>query len=90
MLGPTCPVQREGETCERPFVATVVVKSAGSEVTRFTSGEDGRFTVLLSPGTYDLEPLTEGGAMLPRGESQTVTVQAGFTNVTISYDTGIR
>jgi hypothetical protein len=91
MLGPTCPVQRIGEVCERPYAATVVVKSAGSEITRFTSGDDGRFTVELPPGTYELEPLTEGGAMLPRGAPQTVVVQAGqLTNVTITYDTGIR
>jgi hypothetical protein len=90
-LGPLAPVTREGEPNERPYEATVLVRTAdGSrEVTRFRSDADGRFHVPLIPGGYVLEPV--GGNPLPTAPSQTVTVEKGaFSRVLIQYDTGIR
>jgi hypothetical protein len=91
LYGPTCPVQRAGQTCERPYATSITVKRepAGTVVARASSGSDGRFTARLSAGTYLLEP--RNGKPYPRAQSQTVTVHRHrFTNVTIRFDSGIR
>jgi len=90
-LGPTCPVQREGESCERPFAAVLYLRRIGSDgpphVVR--SGADGRFRVALKIGRYRLTP--RNAAPYPHAEPQTVVVRAGrFTVVSVAYDTGIR
>lgn len=90
-LGPLKPVAQEGELNERPYEATVVVRTAdGSrEVARFRSDADGRFRVSLKPGDYLLEPLD--GNPFPTSPSHIVTVQKeAFSQVLIQYDTGIR
>ena len=95
LLGPTCPVVRPGmedECADKPYQATIVVKTANGshEVTRFQSDSKGLFRVPLRPGTYLLEPVP-GGPILPHAAPMTVQVDAGmFTEVTIFYDTGIR
>jgi hypothetical protein len=89
--GPTCPVQRPGRNCERPYRATIVVRREPSSrlVTRAHSGADGRFTVRLRAGRYELEPTN--GVPFPRASAQTITVEAHhFTQVTINFDSGIR
>ncbi len=89
--GPTCPVQRPGRTCERPYRATIVVRREPSNriVIRAHSGADGRFTVRLRAGRYKLEPTN--GVPFPRASDQTITVEAHhFTRVTINFDSGIR
>jgi hypothetical protein len=80
------------ECDDQPYAATIVVKTANGRfvVTRFTAGIDGAFRVPLFPGTYLLEPLP-GASGFPVSSPQTVVVQSGvFTDLTISYDTGIR
>ncbi len=53
------------------------------------SGTDGRFTVLVSPGTYRV--VGESGATFPRGTETTVTVVEGqLTPATLRFDSGIR
>jgi hypothetical protein len=94
LAGPTCPVQMpdDPECDDQPYAATVVIRSANGRftVTRYTAGSDGRFRVPLFPGTYLLDPLP-GATGFPFSSPQTVVVQSGtFTDVTISYDTGIR
>ena len=92
MAGPTCPVQREGQLCERPISARVLVRTgSGAEVTTVQTGPDGKARVPLQPGTYRVEALP-GGSVLPRPPlPTTVTVQAGaFASVRVDYDTGIR
>src|SRR6266511_200199 len=58
LLGPTCPVEREGMPCEEPYEATIVVWDAGrtQRVLIFDSDDDGRFHVTLPPGEYYIEP----------------------------------
>ncbi len=96
VAGPQCPVvgPDSGPDCaDQPLAATVVVKSADSrlEVTRFTTGADGRFRVPLYPGQYWLDPLPVSPTGLPLGKPRSVTVVAGqFTEITVQYDTGIR
>ena len=92
LLGPTCPVEREGVSCEEPYEATIVVWDAArtQRVFTFDSDDDGRFHVGLSPGEYYIEPQGDEQG-LPRPEPRTVTVPAyTFVSVTLHYDTGIR
>lgn len=89
--GPTCPVARPSQTCERPYTALITIKRqpAGSLAARVRSGSDGRFTVRLNPGSYLLQP--RNGKPYPRAQSQTVAVHRHrFTSVTIRFDSGIR
>src|SRR4051812_37613029 len=78
-FNPNCPIVLPGfeqQCAPRAQSATVVVKSAdgSTEVTRFTTGADGKFGQALAPGNYVLEPqpLSDG----TRAPAQTVTVQA--------------
>lgn len=90
-LGPTCPVETRDVPCTTPYVAVLVILDPDErEVARVTSGEDGRFEVLLAPGEYTITP-TPGGDPLPSAPPQAVTVLPGsFAEVEINYDTGIR
>ncbi len=95
LIGPQCPVVRVGDdSCyDKPYPANISIKSedGSREIATFTSNSDGTFTYKIEPGIYLLDPLTEGGAILPRGGQQVVIVEQGrLTNVTITYDTGIR
>ncbi|MDR3643388.1 MAG: hypothetical protein P4L74_07245 [Candidatus Doudnabacteria bacterium] len=93
-LGPTCPVERmppDPNCADKPYQAMVIVKTADGqkEITRFTSQTDGTFKQALKPGTYLL--VSVSAQVYPRGVQQTVIVNANtFSQVTISYDTGIR
>jgi hypothetical protein len=92
LYGPTCPVQRIGQSCTRPYAATILVRreSSGRRVaTLHSSAHSGRFSVRLSPGRYRLEP--RSGHPYPVARPQTVRVRRHrFTSVTINYDSGIR
>ena len=95
LLGPQCPVVREGSPCPgKPLRATIEVYSADRQkkITTFTSDAGGRFHVGLLPGDYYVNPLPPNpNRPLPAGRPQTVTVEDHkWTEVTIEYDTGIR
>ncbi len=60
----------------------------GRELARFETDADGRFRVLLEPGTYWLRPEARG-PVHPASESVTVTAGA-LTHVDIGVDSGIR
>lgn len=84
-------MQRVGQSCERPYKATIVIRRESSNklVVRAHSGADGRFLVRLRPGRYVLTPTN--GIPFPRASAETITVQAHrFTGVTINFDSGIR
>jgi hypothetical protein len=90
MIGPMCPVVREGELCpDKPFAARLLVRPAGGgRVQDVRTDAQGHFRVALPPGVYRIEPQPEGIALAPE---QQVTVQAGrWTAVSIRYDSGIR
>jgi hypothetical protein len=89
-IGPVSPVERLGIVNERPYQGTItVLNRAGQLVTQFQSDADGHFRVFLEPGTYILRPESPGS--LPRADEQTVTVtDKNFTQVRITYDSGIR
>ncbi|MGZ4298748.1 MAG: hypothetical protein ACXVVK_17060 [Solirubrobacteraceae bacterium] len=91
LYGPTCPVQRPGQTCVRPFRAwiTIAREPAGTVAARVRSAANGRFTVRLVAGRYLLTP--QNGRPFPRARSRTVTVKRHqFNVVTIRFDSGIR
>jgi hypothetical protein len=90
-IGPMCPVQTIDDPCpDAPYQAWIDVRTpTRALVTRVRSDEDGTFEVGLQPGRYVLDPETQGH--LPTAVEQTVDVVAGvYTEVLISYDSGIR
>ena len=91
-IGPIKPVEREGEINYKPYQSTIIVKTGDDleEIKRFTSNNDGTFKVYLKPGRYILEPL-KSNKPFPIGSSVGVEVKPNqFTEINISYDTGIR
>lgn len=91
-IGPMNPVEKEGEENTKPYQATISIKSQSGtrEIERFTSDENGKFKVLLEPGTYLVDPLP-GGSPFPFAKPQAVTVEENkFVEINIVYDTGIR
>jgi hypothetical protein len=91
LYGPTCPVQRPGQTCVRAFSASITIRRepAGTVVARPRSAADGRFTARLSAGRYLLQP--HNGKPYPRAQPQMILVRRHhFAAVTIRFDSGIR
>jgi hypothetical protein len=89
--GPTCPVQRPGQNCTRPYRATIRIfrEPANRLVGSPRSHRDGSFSVRLRPGRYRLVP--EQGHPFPHASPQDLTVSAHrFSHVVINYDSGIR
>ena len=83
LRGPVCPVVSEDADCaDRPHQAWITVEDAsGRRIVRIRSDEEGRFRVGLVPGAYRLVPESD----------QDVEVEPGvFTQVSLSFDTGIR
>ncbi len=90
-LGPTSPVQQQGEPGNQPYSADLVIKPQGgrSSVARVTSDSDGRFSAVLEPGTYVIRAASAQSP--PSLKPVTVTVQPHrFTEVTVPFDSGIR
>lgn len=92
--GPTCPVQRPGDSAcaDRavPGAVLVIRDAGGAEAARFTTDGSGLFRVDLAPGDYTIEPQPVASA-IGVAPTQRVTVAAGrLTLVDVSYDTGIR
>ena len=91
LYGPTCPVQRPGQTCVRPYAAWITIRREpkGTVVARVHAGADGRFSIRLRAGDYLLVP--GNGKPFPRAKSQSVSVRRHrFTTVTIRFESGIR
>lgn len=76
VLGPTCPLQRIGQSCVRPYQTkiTIRVEPSGRLAARVRSSTDGRFTVALAPGRYRLVP--QMGRPYPRSSPQMAAVVA--------------
>jgi hypothetical protein len=90
ILRPVSPIERPGSINHRPYQALIgVTNEAGRTVTEVRSGPDGRFEIILEPGTYVLRPQSE--AIYPHAAPQTVTVvKDHVTPVHIVYDSGMR
>jgi len=90
-IGPVCPVVQEGQECpDQPYQATLVVNNSnGREIVKVQTDTEGRFKIPLEPGEYILHP--ESPNVMPYAAEQTFVVEAGkFTQVTVTYDSGIR
>ncbi len=96
LLGPTCPVEAEGQPCEdspATDVAVTVHEPSGSDPTTpgeavadGRTGDDGRFRIDLDPGDYLVT--AEAGMYC---EPVPVAVVAGeYAEVDVHCDTGIR
>lgn len=94
VISPTHPGPvRQGQSDTAPYKTTIVIWDAGNnrEVARVDTGSDGRFRVVLPPGTYKVSSPPRSGRFLPRAGEETVTVVQGkFAHVTISFDSGMR
>ena len=90
ILRPVSPVEWPGMVNQRPYEALIgVADGAGRHVAEIRSDADGRFHIILEPGTYVLHPASD--AIYPQAPAQTVDVIKGrFTPVRIIYDSGIR
>jgi hypothetical protein len=91
LYGPTCPVERPGQSCERPYQASFTIRRAATHtvVAEARSAPDGRLTVRLRAGLYVLQP--HNGKPYPRAPTQTVSVRRHqFADVVIRFDSGIR
>ena len=91
LLGPMCPVVRADDPCpDQPYEAWIEVRNASGEVvTGVRSDAEGRFRVGLRAGSYVLVPLS-GNPFPSAGEQEVVVREGAYTDVVVSYDTGIR
>jgi hypothetical protein len=92
LIGPMCPVVRQGQECpDQPHQATLTVLDASGKkkIAQFETDTQGRFRVALKPGNYRLH--SESPDVVPYAPEQTFTVSRGeYTQITVSYDSGIR
>jgi hypothetical protein len=91
LYGPTCPVQRPGHTCVKPYAAWITIRREpkGTVAAHVHAGSDGRFTARLRAGHYLLIP--RNGKPFPRAQSRAVSVHRHrFTTVTMLFGSGIR
>ncbi|GAC1314107.1 MAG: hypothetical protein NVSMB16_10830 [Acidimicrobiales bacterium] len=90
--GPTCPVQRQGQTCPpNPVSGARVDAQAGDGhvVASTQTSANGAYSLLLTPGPYTLVVTT--GSAYPRCPATPVTVASGAaTRADVSCDSGIR
>ncbi len=89
--GPIQPVCQVGQACDGPLVADFTVVRNDRVVLRFRTDADGRFTIALAPGSYEVIPAASAPIMGAGIVSQPLTVVAPETRgVTLQFDTGIR
>jgi hypothetical protein len=89
--GPVTPVCQTGVSCDAPFSADFTVWIGARRASTFRSDEQGRFTVKLEPGTYEVVPGPDAPILMPQSQVKSVTVSPdGLTPVRLEFDTGIR
>ena len=88
--GPTCPVERADSLCPpTPWIGTVRATDGNGLSYEAATDAQGNYTLSLSPGTYEVVPVTD--TALPRGVPTTATVAGGpMQRVDLRLDTGIR
>ncbi|MBP1919289.1 carboxypeptidase-like regulatory domain-containing protein [Youngiibacter multivorans] len=91
-IGPVSPVSKQGEPDSIPYpdAAFVVRNLATGKKIKAVSDKDGLFQILVPEGRYMLES-ESGGMQLPFLKPVEVEVIKGsFTEVVVSFDSGIR
>jgi len=93
VAGPQCPVETVDSPCpDRPMAEVPVRISTveGGQVGEVRTDQRGRFSLPVPPGSYVVEALVASAGPVS-AEPVPVTVgEAGFVEVTIRVDTGIR
>jgi hypothetical protein len=91
LAGPQCPVERAGSPCPDAPVADALVRATqdGTVVASDRTGADGRFSIALDQGTYQLTVETSVGMGGARPVS-VVVGSGGYATADITVDTGIR
>ena len=96
VIGPMCPVMRDDQPCpDRPVETTleIVARASGAVVATVETDDEGRFAADLSPGDYlvRLDANAPPPGNLPQSAEADFTVVAGsYTDVTLTFDSGIR
>lgn len=94
LLGPQCPVVREGEECpDKPFATKLVVitPDGSSVIKEFSSNASGEFRVEVLPGTYAIRSAGISHTLPYCGSTGEIVVVANtYTSAAVSCDTGIR
>lgn len=92
-VGPMCPVMQFGIPCpDKSYQATLsILTSDGQhEVSQFETDPNGYFQFNLAPGSYILHPESPKGG-LPHARDIPFVVEAHlFTQLDVTYDSGIR
>ena len=92
-------MERIDSPCPDPPIATTIAVFTGTSetdvVAQIATGQDGRFSQRLDPGTYTLRGACVAGMSArsphPRTIARSLTVVTGaYTAVTVRADTGIR
>ena len=90
-LGPMCPLVQAGQPCpNQPYQTTLTVNGQdGRRITQVQTDQQGHFKVSLRPGSYSLHP--ESPNAVSFAADQVFGVISGqFTQLTVTYDSGIR
>lgn len=92
-IGPTCPVMRnppDPECANKPYKADFKIIKKGSLFSKtVSSGDDGKFSVSLSPGDYTISAILKN--VMPTLSPIDFTVTSGkVTQLNLQFDSGIR
>ncbi|MFI5259408.1 MAG: carboxypeptidase-like regulatory domain-containing protein [Candidatus Limnocylindrales bacterium] len=93
LAGPTCPVERAGESaCVRAVAGATIVAlaSGGQEVGRAVSDDAGSYFLRLPPGNYRIVPQAVQGLMGVAAPTSVDVTAGSPVQLDLEYDTGIR
>jgi Carboxypeptidase regulatory-like domain len=92
LAGPQCPVETAESPCPDQPVPSVRVEILrdGETVGEATTDRDGRFTVTLDPGTYEVRAAPGQQGFMSSKPVGAVVTEGAFTDITVAVDTGIR
>jgi hypothetical protein len=90
--GPRCPVVTVQDPCPDLPVPGIVVRVIASDGSASKTRTDaaGQFNVAVAPGEYVLQPVVDNGGATFAKPLQVTVSDAGFVEVTLHVDTGIR
>ena len=96
MIGPTCPVMKnppDPNCADKPYAAKLILygKDGTSLIQKFSADSAGKFSLVLTPGEYNIKGDNSASPFPRCAESGNITVSPNvFREVTIECDTGIR
>jgi hypothetical protein len=89
--GPTQPVCQVTVPCDAPFSAGFRARQGTRVLVHFRSDVNGRFTIQLAAGTYQIVPDPDAPLLAPEQQVKSVTIPAAESaTIELSFDTGIR